>query len=285
MSVRFAFFSFIVAALLLYAACGGGPKTPAAGSPEWLYQAATEAFRLGEIEKAHQHLEKIEETASPYQARGAAWHVVMEIGLLLGNQELAEAYQKGWDLAGAQRSDFLREKQNVQRDARRHALHLAETYDHFVKTLSEKPVVLQMPFPKGSGAPVTDLDRVYKGMWPSAEQRAQIQEKVLNRGMVRGVSAAITSPDDAAGAQNALKGGRAEVPAAKFLLAAGESLWKTAPLFERKVLNEPDKIKFFQERALDAAKRAREMKPEEAVAAAAKKLQDQCEKALKAKKV
>jgi hypothetical protein len=114
--------------------------------------------------------------------------------------------------------------------------------------------------------------------------RDQMQDKVVTRGIMRGFSAPITGIDDPAGAGKALASGHVEVPSAKFLLAMGESLSKAASVFERKSLNEPDKRKRFLETASQAAKRARELKPEAAVEKAAKKLQEDSEKALKAKK-
>lgn len=275
----------LILCFLLLVACTTAPRGPAKGSPEWLYQAAQETFRLGEYEKTHQHLDKIEHAgANPYLARASAWHLAMETGLVLGNQELIEAYDKGSFRAGPRKSSFLSEKNDLLKEARRHALHLVDVYDHFVQAEADKPVTLEFPFPKGSGAPVADLERVYKSMWPMDELRAQIHEKVVSRGMVRGVSATITGIDDSAGAQAALKSGRTEIPAAKFLLAIGQSLWKSRVIFDLKNLREPDKMKHFHERALDAAKRARQLKPETSVETAAKKLQEDCEKELKIKK-
>jgi len=275
----------IVLVPVFFLRCGGGPQGPAKGSPGWLYQAAQESFLAGDWEKTHQHLEKIESSGhNPYLDRALALHLVLETGLLFGDQELAEAYQKGWDHAGPRKPDFMTGKMNYLKEARRHAIHLAETYDRFVKGVSEKPVVLEFPFPRGSGAPVAELERVYNGMSLSEEQRTALQDNVMNRGMVRGVSAVISSSDDSAGAQKNLQNGRAQVPAPKFVLAMGERMWKTAPIFERRNLSEPDKVKFLHDRVLDAASRARQLKPDAAVEAAAKKLQEDCERAMKARK-
>jgi len=66
------------------------------------------------------------------------------------------------------------------------------------------------------------------------------------------------------------------------LLFMGVNLDKLATAFERRNLNEPDKEKLFRERAVDAAKRVLTMKPDPASEKAAKKLQADAEKALKA---
>ena len=275
----------VILSLLLLASCGGGPKGPAVDSPEWLYQKAKDSFGQKDYEKTEQHLEKLEAIAgNPFLARAAAWQLLLETGLILGHQELAEAYYQGRSYAGPRKTDFGREKSAQMQEVRRHALHMLEAYPRFEKTVSDQAVALEFPLPDGSAAPVLDLERIRKGMWLMEEPRAELQDKVVTRGILRGFSASITGLDDSAGARKVLGSGRTETPSAKFLLAMGESLSKAAAVFDRKNLNEPDKRKQFLERASEAAKRARESKPEAAVGKAAKKLQEDSEKALKTAK-
>jgi hypothetical protein len=158
-----------------------------------------------------------------------------------------------------------------------------DCYDACTKGELNKPLVVEFPFPKGSGAEVTDLDRIYKGMEIPEAQTATAAEKTLDRGMVRAVSAVLATPDDSAGAQKALGSGRAEIPPARMLLAMGTTLEKLSVVFDARNLNEPDKQKIFHERAQDAAKRVLSMEPEPAVQTAAKKLQADVDKALKEK--
>jgi hypothetical protein len=114
-------------------------------------------------------------------------------------------------------------------------------------------------------------------------QRADAHEKTLDRSVLRAVSAVLTTADDVAGAQKALASGRAEVPAARMLLAVGTALEDLSVVFDSSNLAAPDKEKLFHERAQDAAKRVLAMEPEAPLKAAAKRLQADAERALKAR--
>jgi hypothetical protein len=274
--------------LLLLVSCNKGPEGPAKGSPEWNYQAAKESFRLGEYEAAEEALSKIENAAgNPFQARAAAWHIAIEVGQVTGYGELIEAYEKGSLKAAGKRLDFLRLKQADMKEAKRHGLHLLDTYLHFEETVlkqSSPSVVLESPFPLGSATPVVDLERVYKGLWMVDDARALMHQAVLKRGMIRGYSAVLTAIDDAPGAQKALEKGRAEIPTAKFLLVLGQTAAKAAPVFGRTMLDETAKEKLFWERAQACATKILESKPDAALEKDAKKLKADADKALKPKK-
>ena len=138
---------------------------------------------------------------------------------------------------------------------------------------------LEFPFPKGTGAPVTELERVYGGLPLGAEQRGPVKVKALDRGVVRAVSTVLTSADDSAGAQQALQSGRAEVPAARFLLAAATMMEKFSPIFDRRGLGG---LEVVRKRTLKTIERVLALEPDEETAAAAKELQADLEKALKA---
>ncbi len=274
--------AFILVFALLLSACSSA-KGPAPGTPEWLYAAARDSFTAGDFEKAADHLEKIERTGNnAYVQRARAWRLILTAGLANAYLELAQAYADGWSQARANRTAFLRQKTEYLKQARRHAIRMLEAYGAFVKDSADKPVVLEFPFPKGSAGQVAELDRVYKGMATADGLRATAQEKMLNRGLVRSVSTVLTTEEDAAGAQNVLKSGRAEAPPAKFLLVMGSALFKLSTIFERKNLDEIDTLKMCHERAQDAVKRVLELKPGAATETAARKLQADVEKAAKA---
>ncbi len=278
----------VLFSLALLSSCSKGPEGPAKGSPEWQFEAAKSSFRTGDWDKAEEALEKIEDVAgNPFLARASVWHMVFETGRLMGHGDLVDAYDKGGPRSG-KKMDFLRYKTNDLKEVRRHAVHLLEGYKHFEEVLQGLPagskLTLESPFPQGSGLPVADLERIYKGMAMSDEARALMHEAVLKRGMIRGYSAALTSIDDAPGAQKALESGIAPIAVPKFLLAIGQSMARTAPLFDRKNLNEPDKEKLLWEHAQACVKKVLAAKPDAALEKEAKKLGADIEKSMKAKK-
>lgn len=237
---------------LLMGACTGANR-PAVGSPEWLWLAARDSYLAGDLDKASDHLERIAKQGNnPYVERARVWRAVIMAGLGTGHLELAQAYSEGW--LKTKKNLYFTQKADHLKEAKRYGIGLLECYDGCVKQPPEK-VVLEFPFPKGSAAEVTELDRIYKGTDMPDALRATAHEKTLDRGVVRAVGAVLTSPDNSAGAQKALQPGRAEVPTARMLLAMGTTMEKLSTVFDRKNLNEPDKGKIFHERAQDAAKR------------------------------
>ncbi len=273
---------FVLAPALLLCACSS-QRGPVQGSPEWLYAAARDSYTAGDLEKATDHLGKIEQQGNnPFVPRARPWRMVIEAGLANAQLEVGQAYTDGWAHSGAHKNEFFKQKTAHFKEARRHTLHLVESYDALVKGPVAPSILLDFAFPKGSGAPVTELDRVYKGMKLVEEQRDAADQKVANRGMVRAVSSVVTTPDDVAGAQKAMEAGKVEVSSSRFLAGMATALDKLSGVFDRKGLDESDKVKILRERALDAAKRAMELKPEAGVETALKKLQGDLEKALKA---
>ncbi len=270
----------VLAFLFLMGACSGS-KAPAVGTPDWLWAAARDSYLAGDYEKATDHLLKIEKGNSPYVERARAWRLLIEAGSANAQVELAKAYSDGWANTRTEKTAYLRRKEEHLKEARRHAIDLFEGYGPLAQQLSEKPVVLEFPFPGGNAAYVTDLDRIYKGMSVAEEVKAATSEKMMRRGVVRAIDAALTKEDDSAGAQEALKAGRAEVPAARFLMVMAASLNRAADVFDRKNLNEPNNQKMFRGKAMDAVKRVLELQPDADTAAAAKKLQAEIEKQTK----
>ncbi len=268
----------------LLISCESAPKGPAKGSPEANYQAAKSAFRIGEMEKVHDYLEKLE-GSGPFAARAAAWQVLLESGMMLGPLELADVYDKTATRGGPKKVEYLREKSAQLKEVRAHALHLLETYPRFEKAVAGKTsIALEFPFPEGSAAPVVDLERIPKGMAMDAAQKEQMLANVMKRGIIRGFSAGISGIDDSAGAEKVMHTGAGEVPAAKFWLGVGESMARTGEAFGPKQINESSRLKEFYQHALDIVKMLKDMNPDADVQKAAKKLQADSEKALKAKK-
>lgn len=272
----------ILTSFLLLAACGAGSKAPAVGSPEWLWGAARESYAAGDYEKTSEHLRKIEKQgANPFVERARAWRLLIEAGSANAQWELAKAYADGWEKTRTERTAFAKRKSEHLNEAKRHAIELFEGYSDFLKTVSDKPVPLEFPFPQGSAALVADLDRVYKGMPVSEEVSAGADDKMMKRGLVRAVGSVLATEEDSAKAQTQFKDGRAEVPPARFLTAMAVTLNRVSVVFDRKNLNEPDKQKLFQQKALDTIKQVAELKPDADTEAAAKKLKADIDKQVK----
>jgi hypothetical protein len=274
-----------VAALFLLLPACGGPSGPAQGSPEWLYSAARESFRGGDIDKTQVHLGKLEDQESPFQARAAAWDLLIKNGRLLGYEELVESYNAGWQHAvGANKLNFARDKDTMLKEIRTYGLHLLDANTHFQKIAAAQKldhVDLEFSWPEGSAAPVVEVERMEKGIWPVDSERELASSKMLQRGLLRGFAAGITSLDDVPGAQKAMASGKASVPITHFQLAIAGAMSTTAKYFGEHYIAESDKRKIFLQGTVDTAKKVVDLKPDADTEKAAKKLQADAEKDLK----
>jgi hypothetical protein len=275
----------VVVLFLLLPACGG-PSGPAQGSPEWLYLAAKDSFRGGDIEKTEVHLGKLEDLdGNAFQARAAAWDVLLKSGRLLGYEELVEAYNSGSQRAQvAIKLGFGRDRAVMLKEIRGYGLHLLEANTRFQKVAAAQKldhVDLEFPWPEGSAAPVAEIERMEKGVWPVDTEREMITSKMLKRGLLRAVSAGITSVDDVPGAQKAMQAGKTSVPMAHFQLAIADAMSTTGKYFGERYIAESDKRKIFLQAAVDTAKRVVDLKPDADIEKAAKKIQADAEKELK----
>jgi hypothetical protein len=269
---------------LLFPACGG-PSGPAQGSPEWLYLAARDSFRGGDIDKTQVHLEKVVAVESPFQARAAAWNVLIKSGRLLGYEELVESYHAGWQHAvGPNKLNFARDHDAMLKEIRGYGLHFLDANTQFQKiAVSQKldHVDLEFPWPDGSAAPVGEIERMEKGIWPVDTERDLTKNKMLQRGMLRGISAGITTLDDVPGAQKAMAAGKTSVPMVHFQFAIANAMSTTAKYFGEHYIAESDKRKIFLENTIETVKKVLDLKPDADMEKAAKKLQADAEKDLK----
>jgi hypothetical protein len=274
----------VIVLFLLFPACGG-PSGPAQGSPEWLYLAARDSFRGGDIDKTQVHLEKIVVVESPFQARAAAWDLLIKNGRLLGYEDLVESYHAGWlHAVGPNKLNFARDHDTMLKEIRGYGLHLLEANDHFQKIAATQKldhVDLEFPWPDGSAAPVVEIERMEKGIWPVDTERELAQSKMLQRGMLRGISAGITAPDDVPGAQKAMASGKTSVPLVHFQWAIANAMSTTAKYFGEHYIAESDKRKIFLENTVETVKKVLDLKPDADIEKAAKKLQADAEKDLK----
>lgn len=273
----------VVALFLLFPSCSG-PTGPAAGSPEWLYLAARDSWKGGDADKTQIHLEKIEDvTGNPYQARAVAWDVLVKSGRLLGYEDLVDSYAAAAVHAKDSKMNFVRDRATMLKEIKTYSLHLIDACNHFDKAVTGPTVELDFVFPDGSGAPIVEAERMEKGIWPVENERLLITDKMLKRGLVRAISAAVTDIDDIPGAQKAMASGKVSVPTARFRLAIAQSMSTVATYFDDRHIGEPDKRKFFLERTIAEIKKIQDLKPDADIEKTAKKIQDSAEKDLKKK--
>ena len=255
--------SLLMAAL--FWGCSGGPSGPAAGTPEWYWQAAAENFGNGDLAKTEEHLSNLVKSESEWQKRGAAWRLVVLSGLARGYMDLGDAYADGSKENQAKAAQFRLPIQQYQRDGRRFAIALAESIGPFQKLIaSDATVTLDFAFPGGSPNESAILTSVSGGTFPKEEPRAEAEDAAVMRGVL--LQATLLSSGSGEGvtkARAAFEAGAAEVPRQLFLAGLAKTLYATAELFDRLHLNQPDIGKILVQRSEECLELALDTEDEE----------------------
>src|SRR5258707_1654138 len=84
----------VTAAAMLLTSCSG-PVAAKAGTPEFYWAAAKNAYSTGDYPGTLEQLARLSENRNDYTARAIPWELVLTTGLAAGSIELASTYSKG----------------------------------------------------------------------------------------------------------------------------------------------------------------------------------------------
>ncbi len=231
--------------------CSSGSKGPEPGTPAFYWSAARENFTAGDLLKASDNLDRAMKS-SEYKTQGLPWSLVLTSGLARGYQELADAYETGAKAAKRNPAEFRRQVMELRRHARVASLQFAEKFREFQNSNKDEQVKLAFPFPSGSPSEPPMLAKISAGAMPDDPVIDSVNRAMLQRALIYETSSAVGAPDDPTKAQALFKNGEAAVPRPQFMLAMANSLYAQSQLFGPKKLDEPDKMRFFAEAALEA---------------------------------
>ncbi len=239
--------------LSLCVSCSSGPKGPEPGTPAFYWSAAKENFASGDLLKANDNLDRAMKNAD-YKAQGLPWSLVLTSGLARGYRDLADAYETGAKAAKRNSGEFRRQIMELRRHARVAALQFAEKFREFQNSNKDEQVKLAFPFPSGSPSEPPMLAKITSGAMPDDPVVETVNKAMLQRAVIYEVSSAAGAPDDPTKAQSLFKNGEVAVPRPQFMLAMANALYAQSQIFGPKKLDEPDKVRFFAEAALEALK-------------------------------
>jgi hypothetical protein len=232
---------------------------PQQGTPAFYWSAAKETFAAADYGKTVEHLEKILATENEYTARARPWLLIITSGMARGNMYLADGFEAGARASKTNQTAFRRSTNTYRGEAKRFSLEFVEVYDKFQKGKDE-PVPLAFPFPTGSAAPVMQVTKASAGMMPQPEEMESAEKRAIGRGVLLATCDAVGAPEDTAKARELLKPGTLQIPHAAFMTAMASSLFDQSQLYGPRKIDDPDKVKIFCSRALDALKSVPETK-------------------------
>lgn len=234
----------LVALLAFFVAgCGesGGENTgPAAGSPEWYWQAAEENLESGDFGKAIEHLDAVVEADGPLKEKAVLYRTVLLIGLSRASLALADAYRSGIDAVGARSEAWQIPMQQALRDGRRYSIELAESFSAVAKALSADPVSLDFPLPRGGTQESVLLTSLEAGDEMAPTQLSMVADQTNRHEMVMAVVELTGGVDEAEAAKSAFEAGGAKVSQTEARLAMAKMLLDISVLYDRLRVNDPD---------------------------------------------
>lgn len=236
-----------------------GSSGPEPGTPAFYWAAAKETFGTKDYVKTVEHLEKLTATDNEYTARARPWLLVMTSGMAKGYMDLAENFDAGARANKADPTDFRRHTNTYREQADHLAVEFAEVFGKFEQG-KDDPVLIAYPFPTGSAAPVMELTKAATGMLLTPTEVDSAEKRALARAVLLQACAAAGAPDDVAKAEDLLKAGMLQVARAAFVTTMAGTLFDESKLYGPRGLDNPDRVKLFCNRALDALKTVPETK-------------------------
>lgn len=239
---------------LLATSCSSGPEPPRPGTPAFFWSAAKETYAAGDYQKTSEHLAHIYRTENPYTARAQAWNLILTSGMAKSYMDLADYFDYGARARAMNPGQFRRQASDFRTYASRLALQFAETFNDFDKGNKDPKVALDFTYPEGSALASPQIAKIGHGDLPTPAVLDDIRRQHLKTGVVLATCSALGVPEDTAKAQQIFKTGPVQVPRETFLFAMANALHEQAQLFGRTKLDQPQRLKMFDSRALDLVK-------------------------------
>ena len=234
----------------------GAPKE---GTPAYYWAAAKETFVASDYVKTVEHLEKLTTNENEFTTRARPWLLVMTSGITRGYMDLAESFDAGAHASKTNSTAFRRSTNAYRAAANRTALEFVQVFDQFSKS-KDDPVPLALPSPTGGMTPAPQLARAAAGTMPLPGELEPAVKHSIKRGVLLATCAAAGAPEDPAKTQELLKAGTLQVPRAAFMTAMATTLFEESKLYGQRQIDNPERVKIFCTRALDALKTVPETK-------------------------
>jgi len=248
----------VLLACFILISCSGN-SGPEPGTPAFYWAAAKETLGAKDYSKTVDHLENIVATDNEFTARARPWLLVMTSGMARGYMDLADSFDAGGRANKNNPTDFHRRTNTYRGEASRMSVEFVEVFDKFQKG-KDDPVPLAYPFPTGGAAPVMQLAKAATGVILSPAEIETAEKRAIERGVLLAACEAAGAPEDPAKAQELLKPGTLQVPRAAFEMTMATTLFNESKLYGSRQIANPDKVKIFCTRALDALKTVPETK-------------------------
>ncbi len=274
-SARIPFLACLLAAMLISLSSCGGPAGPAPGTPAWFWQAAQTTWSTGDLQKTSDNLETLAKPGSEFADRAQPWRLMITAGMAAGYMKIADAYEAGAKVNQGAAAEFRRVMADYRSQANRQAVQFFQTFAQLQQANAAGEVPIAFSFPQGSAQEVASLNKIAEGHVLSEREAAAAEQQSLQREVLLTVCNAVGAKQDTAKAQKIFAGENPVIPRETFLAAVAEELHRLGDIYSPRKLDKPDRVKLFDEKALEVLKSLPESEE-------TKKLAKEIEKELKA---
>ncbi len=224
---------------LLFTSCSG--PAVKAGSPDFYWSAARNAYASGDYLRTVEQLDHLIDNPNEFTSRAIPWSLVLTTGLAAGYVELADDYARGALLNPSNAPACHRkaaEYRNLASPVLLAALRTADKLDQ----LPPGSILLVFGRPRGQLAPPPLLYRIAAGFPINSEETEEAPSMALERSVLLSACSAVGAPDDSAKASEILGHASTITPRATFTAAMAKMLETAGSLYSREALDYPDKL-------------------------------------------
>jgi hypothetical protein len=248
------------------ASCSSGPRPPEPGTPAFIWGAAKATYHSGDFRKTGENLSQLTQSDNEFTERARPWSAVVSAGLAQGYYDMAESYEAGARANRSNPTPFRKQVSASRSFASAAVLEFAQTLHTFLAKNTDPNVALACEYPTGSMAEPQASLRVAKGLLLQESDRDQLEQAMLQRGVLITMSRVLGTPDDAAKTLELFKAGEPTIPRATFVFGAAKVMHDLSALYAPIRLDLPNRAQLLEQQALDALKTIPETKDTKALA-------------------
>jgi len=201
-----------------------------------------------------EHLDSLAKPGNEYTDRAQPWRMVITGGLATGYMKAADSFEAGARANQASATAFRRQLNAYRTWANKMALQFGETVLAFQHTAREGDVPIAFAYPGSSALPVAELTKAAEGIMLSDTELATAERRALQRGVLMAACSAVGAEEDVTKAQEIFSGENVSVSKETFVLAMAGKLNELAQMYSSQKMHHPDRLKLFNNEALDALK-------------------------------
>ena len=239
---------------LFLTGCASEPTAPRAGTRASYWNAARQAHRTGDSNKAMDNLDHVLRQDSEFTTRAQPWLLIVSGGMADGFIELADSFETGARANKANPGNLRKHVSVARASATEAVMQFVDVFRKFLTSNTDKEILLAFDYPTGTTVQPPQLKKVMTGALLPDSEVDGARRASLHRGVLLATCRATGNGSDSAKTLAVFQQGEVKVPRDVFVRAMAESAYEQAKLFGPTKLDNPDRFRLVSQLALDALK-------------------------------